>query len=211
MKNGIDVSWAQGSVSWDKVKATGLVDFTYSRASDGIYAANDDPNFYDNHQRCRQLDIPFGAFHFFHFDQDPDAQASHFLSRIDGYTGQLYPMVDVEEGSRSSTTPVQTLDTFISSVEHALGYPMVIYTNADTWNTTMAGSDAFSGHPLWIADWTHNPSSTPTLPNGFTAWTIFQWTDKGSIDGVMGAVDRDLAPDLAPILQSNARRRPRRR
>jgi lysozyme len=202
VKSGIDVSWAQAGIDWDKVKATGLVDFVYSRASNGIYSANDDPNFRENHNRCKALAIPFGAFHFFHFDQDPSAQATHFLSRINGYTGELCPMVDVEEQSGTSADNIGQLAIFAAKVDAAVGCRSIIYTNADTWNSRLNGTNAFAAHKLWVADWTYNPNREPVIPRGFADWTVFQWTNTGSINGIHGNVDRDVAKDVESLLLS---------
>jgi GH25 family lysozyme M1 (1,4-beta-N-acetylmuramidase) len=43
--------------------------------------------------------------------------------------------------------------------------------------------------PLNVAHWTS--ASSPTIPNGFPYWTIWQYTDSGSVSGISGAVDRD--------------------
>ena len=44
---------------------------------------------------------------------------------------------------------------------------MLIYTDWDFWNSHMQGSDAFAGHPLWVAEYNRDPA--PTL---FTAGAV---------------------------------------
>ncbi len=197
--HGIDVSYAQGTkIDWDAVHRSGIAGFVYSRATNAANPALDDENFVRNHDECKRLGIPFGAYHFFQFPVPAADQAAHFLSVIDGRTGTLCPAVDVEEGSGRGDSLAQmiaNLSAFIGIVEHALGRAMVIYTNRNTWNTVLGGSDAFAGHRLWVANFTYDPNTAPAVPAGFPDWTLFQYSDKGSIvstDASVGAVDLDV-------------------
>jgi len=205
---GIDVSYAQETIDWDAVKRRGGCDFAYSRASYGAQAKYDDDNFARNHDECKRLGIPFGAYHFFRFSESPADQAQHFLSRIDGRSGTLCPMVDVEveSGALSSATQmVDALSAFVQAVEKALNAKMIIYTNADMWDGHLGGSDAFAGHKLWVANFTGSPVGEPAMPSGFKTWTIWQYSDKGTItttSGMTHGLDLDaLAGPLDEIQQ----------
>lgn len=196
---GIDVSFAQGNaIDWDSVKSQRLAEFVYSRASCGANPSDDDPNFLRNHNECQRLGIPFGAYHFFLFDADAAEQARLFLQRIDGYTGTLCPMVDVEEESHPTGTAqemVQRLSTFTDAVERALGSKLIIYTNQNTWNTHLAGTNAFSGHRLWVTNLNDDPNRPPAMPHGFADWTIYQYSSKGKLplqNGTSSDVDLDV-------------------
>ncbi|HEX3468656.1 MAG TPA: GH25 family lysozyme [Candidatus Elarobacter sp.] len=196
---GIDVSYAQETIDWDAVKQRGGCDFAYARASYGAQAKFDDDNFARNHDECKRLGIPFGAYHFFRFTESAADQAQHFLSRIDGRSGTLCPMVDVEEGSGalgSAAQMVAALSAFIQAVEKALNSQVIIYTNADTWNSNLGGTDAFAGHKLWVTNFTDNLTGQPAMPSGFKSWAIWQYSDKGSITTTSGAthpLDLDIA------------------
>jgi hypothetical protein len=160
--------------------------------------ALDDENFARNHDECKRLGIPFGAYHFFQFPVPAADQAAHFLSVIDGREGTLCPAVDVEEESGRGDSVAQmiaNLSAFIGIVEHALGRAMVIYTNRNMWNSVLGGSDAFAGHRLWVANFTYNPDTAPAMPAGFRDWTIYQYSDKGRIvstDASIGTVDLNV-------------------
>lgn len=201
---GIDVSFAQGdSVDWDAVAAQNLAQFVYSRASYGTYSNDNDPNFIRNHNACKGLGIPFGAYHFFLCTQSGADQARHFLARIDGYRGQLRAMVDVEQNSGTAHHMIENLANFTDAVEKTLGAKMLIYTNQSTWNANFGGTDAFSGHQLWVSNFTEDPTVPPAMPTGFADWTIYQYSSGGAIprlDGTTTGVDLDaLKGDLNAI------------
>lgn len=200
--NGIDISIDQGAVDWNTVKGGGSVQFVYAKATEG--ATYRDTMFRTNHDGCKSVGIPFGAYHFFRFGVDAESQADHFLSVIDGYRGQLIPMVDVEADGQDGVTYlgalVSALSVFTRKVENVIGKRMVIYSDYGDWNGFMQGTDAFSGHPFWVAEYNHD--ATPTLPAGFSDYVLWQYTSGGVIPGINGFVDLDRtkAQDLGGIL-----------
>ncbi|HEX3463046.1 MAG TPA: glycoside hydrolase family 25 protein [Candidatus Elarobacter sp.] len=199
MLPGIDVSYAETTrIDWDAVKRQDLARFVLARATYATYAAKNDENFVRNHDECKRLGIPFGAYHFFVFWEPGADQARHFLQRIDGYGGTLCPAVDVEEESGRQGTAdemIANLAAFIDTVERAIGSPMLIYTNQNTWNNVLGGTDAFAGHRLWVANPNDDPNRPPAMPRGFPDWTIYQYSWTGTIPLLGGgshAVDLDV-------------------
>lgn len=195
---GIDISYAQGVIDWSAVAAQGNVSFAYAKATEGISIVDD--QFERNWSVTRMRSIPRGAYHFFHFDVDPVAQAQHFLSVATPAKGDLLPMVDVEVPNGDDlATKVAKLGQFITTVERAIGGKrMLIYSSYGFWNSSMGGSGAFSGHPLWIAEYNNDPQ--PSLPNGWNSWAIWQYSDAGSVAGINGSVDMDrLNGDAAAL------------
>jgi lysozyme len=198
---GIDISTFQGTIDWAAVSQSKQVDFAYAKATEGETFTDD--RFERNWQTMKLRNVPRGAYHFFRFKGDPVRQADHFLSVIDPQKGDLLPMVDVEvdDGIGNIETKVNALSGFINRVEKALGGSrMVIYTGYGFWNASMGGSDAFSGHPLWIAEYNNDP--VPVLPAGWKNWLIWQFSDAGHIPGISGSVDVDRlnGDTLAPLL-----------
>ena len=59
---GIDVSYAQGVIAWEKVKASGLVDFAILRAGYGRETTQIDTQFERNYAACKRLGIPVGVY-----------------------------------------------------------------------------------------------------------------------------------------------------
>lgn len=200
--HGVDVSYAQGAIDWRRVGMSGLVDFAYIKATEGLHLV--DEQLGANHDGAKKAGIPFGVYHFFHFGIDPVAQAQHFLGATNGVHGKLLPVVDVEGGGQDHVTDLPTLianlSAFVRTVDATLGGKRtMIYTDYGDWNGFMAGTDAFAGHPLWIAEYNHQ--AAPSLPQGWSDWSVWQHTSGAIVPGIPGHVDADVLQggDLAKI------------
>jgi lysozyme len=198
--SGFDVSSYQGSVDWAAVAGAGL-GFAYVKATEGL--TFNDPQFARNWSVSKERGIPRGAYHFFHFNDDPVAQAEFFLASAAPNAGDLLPAVDVEvtDGVTDVTRLVDALSAFITRVEQAMaGKRMLVYTGFGFWNASFHGSDAFAGHPLWIAE--YNGDATPVLPGGWNNWIVWQHSSNGTVPGITGSVDLNvLNGDAAALLQ----------
>lgn len=189
MLKGIDISAYQGDVDFNKVKESG-VSFVYAKATEGLHEVDADFAIY--HDACKHVGIPFGAYHFLHFNTDPVAQAQHFLQTTDSNHGDLLPMVDIEvtDGAHRDQL-ITNISLFMREVEKTLGgKKMLLYTYYGFWSDQMQGTDAFAGHPLWIAE--YNNDADPALPAGFKNFTLWQHTSTAHVDGIVGDVDEDL-------------------
>lgn len=189
---GIDVSVDQGQIDWAAVKDGADVQFAYAKATEGITYV--DEQFRRNRTTCFLRKIPFGPYHFFRPNDDGVAQAEHFLSVAKPF-GALLPMVDVEVADGlTATAIVNQLSRFVNRVEQELhGKLMIIYTGWSFWNTALAGSDAFAGHPLWVAAYpdAYDDSQAPPVPNGWKSATLWQYSESGQVSGIDGSVDLD--------------------
>src|SRR5207253_2570345 len=124
----------------------------------------------------------------------------------------LPPTVDVEWSPRripksadtwqevSLATRIQTVTSFLTTIESALNLKPVIYTARSWWDPMMgsspvAGNVRFSDYHLWIANYGAQP--TP-LPHAWQNWSIWQSSGHGHMPGIDGEVDLDsLNPNLA--------------
>lgn len=197
MIQGIDISDFQKVVVWPQIPPN--IKFVYAQATYGCKVgsspgAEDDYRnwtFYNNHDGARNAGIFFGAYHFFMFNQDPIAQARAFLDYTTNRLGNLLPMVDVEGDSGTTGSVagnVKALSWFTTAVEKVVGKPMVIYTGEGFWDAIMGGSDAFSGHPLFVANY---GVLSPAIPQGWTDYKLWQYTSGLVIPGINGFVDGD--------------------
>ncbi|MFK3980797.1 GH25 family lysozyme [Micromonospora sp. NPDC050397] len=206
--HGIDVSVYQGTINWASVAGAGT-DFAYARASLG--SGYTDPTFTANHNGAKSNGLYFGAYHFARPDQSSGRQqADYFLDRArvvnDGRT--LPPMLDLEWGPASVPTcfglsqseMVTWIDEFLDRVKTRTGRTAMIYTNRNWWNPCV-GSTSFGGHPLAHPCYCASPG---TLANGWSRFTVWQYTSTGSVPGVSGNVDQDVFNGSMADLQALA-------
>lgn len=200
---GIDTSFANyrpdgvpTEIDWERAINSRQFSFVYGRQGMGVNPGNLDGNlFTTTHDECKKRGMPFGPYFFFMAHQDGKAQAQLFLENIAGREGDLRPMVDVEEDSfrwhPDVSVAITNLAVFNEVVEQALKTKVIIYTNNDTWSSFMGNTDSFRGHDLWQAEYHYDPHHLPAPIRGFNKFLIYQYSDRGSIPGMMGDVDLD--------------------
>ncbi len=185
---GIDVSKHQGTIDWAKVKAAG-VQFAMLRAGYGRYDNQKDEQFEVNYKGATAAGIPVGAYHYSYATTAEQAkqEAQTFLGWIKGKT-LTYPVAfDIEDKKQANLGVSLISDiirTFCETVE-AAGYYVVVYANKD-WLTNRIDADCKSRYDIWLAQWT----SEPTYTGSYGMW---QYSSKGSVDGVSGNVDMNIA------------------
>jgi GH25 family lysozyme M1 (1,4-beta-N-acetylmuramidase) len=185
---GIDVSKWQGNIDWNRVKASG-VDFAILRAGYGSVSSQKDPTFEDNYQNAKAAGIPVGAYHYSYAKDIAGAkrEAQTFLEWIKGKQFE-YPVVfDMEESATYNlgrNTVSEIIKTFCSIVE-AAGYYVSVYTNKN-WLDHVVSDEVKSKYDTWLAQWT----STPSYVGPYGMW---QYTSSGTVDGISGRVDMDIA------------------
>ena len=59
---GMDVSYAQGSINWEQVKASKKIEFVILRAGYGRETSQVDTQFERNYAACKRLGIPVGVY-----------------------------------------------------------------------------------------------------------------------------------------------------
>ncbi|HEX6900242.1 MAG TPA: GH25 family lysozyme [Thermoanaerobaculia bacterium] len=186
---GIDVSKAQTTVNWPSVAGAGYV-FAYIKATDGQDYV--DPDFNVNWTGAAQAGLLRGAYHFFRAEDSPSVQANFFWNTVTGMgdgAGELPLVVDIEENmSQSNSVVLSNLIQFLQDLQQLSGRQPMIYTYASFWNGL--GSGAFGNYPLWIAEYT--TASAPKLPNGWTTWEFWQYSQSGQVSGITGDVDLDV-------------------
>ena len=185
---GIDVSKHNGTIDWAKVKAAG-VQFAMLRAGYGRYDNQKDEQFEANYKGATAAGIPVGAYHYSYATTAEQAkrEAEVFLGWIKGKTFTYPVAFDIEDAKQANLGVSLISDiirTFCETVE-AAGYYVVVYANKD-WLTNRIDADCKSRYDIWLAQWT----SEPTYTGSYGMW---QYSSKGSVDGVSGNVDMNIA------------------
>ncbi len=184
--NGIDVSHYQGEIDWKKVKASGVI-VAYAKAAQGT--GSSDNRFAENWAGMKAAGVLRGAYDFYNVGSDPTEQAQFFLGKFTLEPGDLPPMVDIETSGKSAETRgnlIADLHTYIGVIKKHCGVDPFIYTGPGYWNAHF--DDSFSDCPLWVAEY---GVSQPKPVTGWKYWTIWQYSQSGSVPGISGAADLD--------------------
>lgn len=182
--DGIDVSYWQLDIDWDKVKAAGKK-YAIMRAANGLKG---DTKFAYNWKRCHELGLRCGVYQYFQPDLDAIQQADLMLSLMgDLKPGDLPPVIDVE--AKGNSTPAQlsaAVGKWIAYVEAKTGRQPMIYTGGYFWEDNVK-STAFVDYPLWHAQYCTN--CCPNIANPWKKWAFWQYSSTGKVSGINGNVD----------------------
>lgn len=185
MIHGIDVSKYQETITWDLVKEMRVKDvqlgFVFIKATEGI--ENIDPQFKRNWKKSKQAGMIRGAYHFFLSTKDGRMQAENFISTVDLASGDLPPVVDIEQtyGVNASIFKKE-LKEWLDVVENHYKVKPVIYTNVDFYSRYLGKE--FNSYPLWAAHYFQYDA--PRIDRN---WDFWQHSEEGRVNGILSKVD----------------------
>lgn len=192
---GIDLSKYQEDVEWDKVAASG-VEYAMIRVGIRGYGTGEivmDTTFEDNVKGALSENIDVGVYFFSQAVNKEEAieEANFVLEAIAPYN-ITYPVVlDIEEltdpsARTASLTPAERTDIAIAFLEtiREAGYTPMIYGNLKSF-FTMLEYDRIQQYDRWFAFY----DTFLYFPYDIKMW---QYTDKGSVDGIKGDVDLNI-------------------
>jgi lysozyme len=183
--NGVDVSHWQGAINWYSVANSGRT-FAFAKATEGLTYT--DPNFATNWRNMQAAGLIRGAYHFCHPGSDPIAQANFFYNTVQPVSGDLQMTGDIEVTDGQSVAQIQSWGlAFAHQIQNLTGRPGIIYTYYYFWVDNCGDPDHNLNCPLWIA--TYGPY--PLVPQAWSTWSFWQYTDTGSVPGISGNVDLD--------------------
>lgn len=194
---GIDVSEHQGIINWDRVKASGKVDFAILRAGYGKESSQVDKQFERNYSECKRLGIPCGAYWYTYATTVSEAkqEASVFLRTLNGKLFEYPVAFDIEEQS-SLTNASELCDAFCSELEKN-GYYTAIYSFKSAFENNIR-SDLKSKYDTFMS---HVGVEQTDYSGDYGLWQ-YSWT--GHIDGISGDVDLDYSYKDYPAIIKNA-------
>jgi GH25 family lysozyme M1 (1,4-beta-N-acetylmuramidase) len=207
---GFDVSHWQGTVDFAKAKANGY-SFVYLKATQG--STYTDTMFSTNVSKAKAAGLPVGAYHYAkptapYNANEAVAQAKYFVNAMKnaGLTnyGDIMPVLDLEEpidpGILTPNELAKWAWAFVSTVQSLTGRKVMFYTGTWFIEQNNGFDTALSDLPLWIADYRTTITSPPNC-GGWTNWTIWQYSDKGTVPGVSSACDVDAGPTSLSYLK----------
>ncbi|MBL7766333.1 MAG: glycoside hydrolase family 25 protein [Chitinophagaceae bacterium] len=183
--HGIDVSRYQSNIDWEMVSNMRdqgqKISFAIIKATEGTNLT--DPYFKKNWERIQDYPLMRGAYLYFHPRRGGKAQAEFFISKVHMESGDLPPVVDIEETNRANNELIQReLKACLDVLEKQYKVKPLIYTGADFYAQHLEG--AFDDYPLWVAH--YEQAEAPRIKRD---WQIWQHNCKGRVNGIKAEVD----------------------
>jgi lysozyme len=187
---GIDVSYWQGDIDWQKVRDAG-VSFTYIKATEG--GDRVDPKFIENWEGAKRAGVARGAYHFIYWCRPANEQALWFKLNVPADPDALPPVLDLEWNSHSKTCPGKVArDTALAKIKVLLdamqahtGKRPIIYTDPVFHREVLQGE--FPEYHFWL----RSVAASPERLYGERPYAFWQFTTTGKVPGVEGKVDRN--------------------
>jgi GH25 family lysozyme M1 (1,4-beta-N-acetylmuramidase) len=202
------------AINWTKAHAAGI-GFAGIKATEGTYYRN--PYALTDLAKAQAAGLSVAAYAFAipngnGASSKAATQASYLLSYLGAQSRAVRVMLDIEYNpygaecyGLSTRAMVSWVAAFSARIKAKTGLKPIIYTPPAWWATCTGRSRAFGkASPLWVPDFTH--SGSPTLPAGWSAWSLWQYSSIGTVRGIPapGNTDLDQANPVAqPVLGSH--------
>jgi len=188
--HGVDVSYYQGTIDWPAVRANGTT-FAYIKATEGGDYA--DQRFTENWAGAREAGVQRGAYHFYYFCRPVEEQITWFKEHVPIDSSALPPALDMEWNPLSRTCRIRPprekiladMQKFLDELERYYGKRPVIYSSVDFHRDVLQG--AFDDYPFWL----RSVKTFPSKKYGDRRWHFWQYTEKGSLPGISGNIDKN--------------------
>lgn len=183
---GIDVSAYQEDVNWATVASQGVF-YAFAKATEG--ATSVDEKFARNWAGMRSVGIVRGAYHFFRPGKEPAVQADNFLRAVQKLEDFDLPAVlDLEITDQlSASVIIDRALQWLQIIETKTGRKPILYTYPSFWEDKLGNTTKFSSYPLWIANF--GQPGSPYVPRAWQRWAFHQYSESGTLRGIVGNVD----------------------
>lgn len=207
---GIDISHHQRFDDPDALDVD-LVQFAFVKATEGTSGSGSvDPQMEDHLRTLSDAGVePLGVYHFARPSSahiygpttgQPLGEAQNFARQWERAKavagGLLPPVLDIEDEKSQIPEPSALIDWCAEWCEHCrslTGRVPIVYTYFSYIHVQLKGCVPTLGrYPLWLADYRGTPPDDQPREIPGWPWTIWQYTGSGSINGIAGAVDRNV-------------------
>lgn len=183
---GCDLSTYQGAIDFAKLK--NKVEFAIIRAGYGRLACQKDNLFEYYYSGCKANGIHCGVYWYSYAMSEAEAkqEAQALLQVIKGKKFDMPIYYDVEESKQFNLGKSKVsaiVKAFLETVE-AAGYWVGLYSSTSALNSYIT-DEIKQRYAIWVAHW---GVSAPTYSGSYGIW---QYSDKGKLDGIIGNVDLD--------------------
>ena len=188
----IDVSYAQGTINWDKVKAAGITaamiraTVSYPHLHGGKQLTGIDNMFKRTVEGALAAGLDVGVYHYSYALSEAEAklEAQHLLDTIKPYKLTLPVVLDFEDPTQTSLSKPQKSSicaVFLKMVQGA-GHYVMLYSMASWLEYQLTGAE-LAQFAKWVA---HVGVAKPSYSGSYGIWQ-YSWT--GKVDGISGTVD----------------------
>ncbi len=179
----IDLSHFNNVTNFAAIQQSGIVGVIH-KATEGTGWS--DPTYASRKQQALAAGLLWGAYHF-GINEDGAAQAQYFLSVVNPGSQDLLAL-DFEQNPNSQMTITQA-EQFVQEIYSKTGRYPGFYS--DSLVGSLLGStenSILANCWFWRAEYGGSP---PSVPPTWPGWTMWQYTESGSVPGIAGACDRD--------------------
>ncbi len=197
---GIDVSKYQGTINWTAVKNSGvkfvIIRCGYRGWGSGVLVRDENFDSYIKGATSAGLDVGIYIFSQAINEKEAIEEASYIVECAKGYNVKLPLFIDIETSGGNGSGRADGISyeqrtvvakAFCQTVKNS-GYRAGVYANKN-YLTNKFDANQLSGYYIWLAHYVEQ-----TNYNG--KYDIWQYSSKGSISGISGNVDVNLAYTL---------------
>lgn len=184
---GIDISEYQGTIVWDSVNTIENdfpIRFVFVRATVGMDRL--DRKFAQNWKALKNSEYIRGAYHYYRPNENSTLQAELFIENVVLRNGDFPPVLDIEQmPKKQSMAQLKVgIKNWLQLVEKHYGVKPIIYSG-ETYYKHFLKED-FPEYTFWIANYNF------FVENLKSDWRFWQFTEKGSVNGITGFVDVNI-------------------
>lgn len=198
-ERGMDVSKWQGTIDWEKVAADGIQHVFIKMSEGGTYT---DIKFLDNWHAAKNVGLKVNVYHYFRaLNSTPKEQFANIkrnlsLVGFDPFINLL--AIDVEKRSNEKASKDEIADHLqdllvLIKQDILCHVNPIIYCSPVYWDSALNWEKYdFSINPLWVANWNVDKPRIPqTWQKSGRTWSWWQYSSKGTVNGISGFVDLD--------------------
>lgn len=214
---GVDVSKYQGNIDWAKAKADG-VKFAILRAGFGKYSSQKDTTFERNYYECKKHGIDVGCYWYSYAtsasEAKLEAEACYQCIKGKQFEYPIYfdyedPCVTTNSGKSYAVCKQLAKDiipAFCGALE-AKGYFVGLYSFKSMFDYYIP-KEHLNRYSIWIAHITSSNNFrlnvNPTPKTTFSPHDMWQYTWRGSVNGIPAGVDLDITVKDFPSIIKKA-------
>lgn len=167
---GIDISWCQPKVDWDKVNT----DFAIIQIGGGYKPRTEDTTYQSNYENLKKKGIAVGAYWFIQAVtvKDAEEEADICINLLKGKQFEYPIFLDMETKAQFNLSKSEfsaIVRAFLQKVEQA-GYWVGLYCNLSGL-TNLVEDDIKTRYTIWLAQW---KVDKPTYKGTYAMWQPYK-------------------------------------